>query len=246
MCKSWTSSYPILTSNCDLAGAWRPSAILEACQEAAGVHSHQLGVGRLQLIHDRIVWVLIRGEVEMDRYPRIGETVEIETFHRPTRHWFFPRYFRIRSQETGEELGRCGSMWMLLNLDTRRSVPPGSVSSRMPDNSDMEPTLDHLPIQVQPLAADPEIIPYVPVYSDLDVNGHVNNARYMDLCCNTLGIHCMESMQLKHFAINYHAEIRPDQNISLLLRREDNRFSCTGMRDTEACFDICGELAPRN
>ena len=147
---------------------------------------------------------------------------------------------------SGEELGRCGSMWMLLNLDTRRSVPPGSVSSRMPDNSDMEPTLDHLPIQVQPLAADPEIIPYVPVYSDLDVNGHVNNARYMDLCCNALGIHCMESMQLKHFAINYHAEIRPDQDISLLLRREDNRFSCTGMRDTEACFDICGELAPRN
>ena len=36
---------------------------------------------------------------------------------------------------------------------------------------------------------------YRPVYTDLDVNGHMNNTRYADLLCNALGIDLMKEFE---------------------------------------------------
>ena len=65
----------IRAKDCDLNGTWRLSAVLEAMQEAAGDHSTLLGCGRETIVRTGIVWVLVRSEVRMDRYPAIGEKV---------------------------------------------------------------------------------------------------------------------------------------------------------------------------
>lgn len=112
MLKTYKEEMLLRTSQCDLMGQWRPSAILETMQELAGTHSELLGVGRNALIERQgVVWILTRIEVVMDRYPRIGEHIAAETFPMPLKRWFFPRYFTFRD-ERGEEIGprpaRCG------------------------------------------------------------------------------------------------------------------------------------------
>ena len=83
MMKTYEETFPILTSNCDMKGTWRLSAVLESMQEAAGAHSLLLGCGREELLKKNIVWVLSRSELHMNRYPRAGEKITLHTFPMP-------------------------------------------------------------------------------------------------------------------------------------------------------------------
>ena len=183
----------LLSRDCDLGGLWRPSAILTAMQEVAGAHSHILGCGRETLVEQGIVWVLTRCEVRMDREAHLGETVSIETFPMPLRRWFFPRYFVFRDA-AGEALGAASTLWVLFNLEKRCMVAPGEVAKAIPDNSDLTPPLG-VPGPVPRLTGEAVRSVRAPVYSELDVNGHVNNARYADWLCDALGLETMRDLR---------------------------------------------------
>ena len=58
MYKTYEEDFTLLTRDCDMNGAGRPSAILESMQEAAGIHSRLLGCGRDELLRQNMVWVL--------------------------------------------------------------------------------------------------------------------------------------------------------------------------------------------
>ena len=50
MLKTYDETFTLRTRDCDLTGKWRPSAILESMQDAAGMHSMLLGCGRDELL----------------------------------------------------------------------------------------------------------------------------------------------------------------------------------------------------
>lgn len=233
----------LLSRDCDLGGLWRPSAILTAMQEAAGAHSHILGCGRETLVEQGIVWVLTRCEVRMDREARMGETVSIETFPMPLRRWFFPRYFIFRDA-AGEALGAAGTLWVLFDLEKRCMVAPGEVAKAIPDNSDLTPPLG-VPGPVPRLTGEAVRSVRAPVYSELDVNGHVNNARYADWLCDALGLETLRDLRVRDMRLSYAAEIRPGQEMDLTLVRDGLAFHLTGAHEGKVHFEIGGELEKR-
>ena len=243
MLKKYTETFPVLTRDCDLNGAWRPGAILQSMQEAGGAHSALLGVGRNELILRNLAWVLTRIEVEMDRYPRIGDKVTMETFPTPLRRWFFPRYFVVRD-EGGAEIGRAASLWVLLDLTSRRMVQPGEVAALMPDNSDLPAPLG-LPAPVTEVGGTLLAEDWYPRYTDMDANVHVNTTRYIDWACDALGIDAMRESELARFTITYTQEIRPGQKVHTELHRLGNDFSYSGFVDGDRHFDLGGRLRPR-
>ena len=85
-----------------------------------------------------------------------------------------------------------------------------------------------------------------PRYTDLDFNGHVNNTRYLDWCCDALGIDTMRGAYLKHFAVNFDAEVMPMQQIRTELRRLGDDFSYCGFEGDKLHFDVGGLLARQN
>ena len=243
MLKAYQEEFRIYSYHADVANQWRPSAILEVMQEMAGAHAELLGVGHNALTVQNLAWVLTRVEVEMDRYPESHEIVSVETFPMPVRRWFFPRYYTFRDA-AGHELGRAGSLWVLLDLTSRRMSRPDGVAALLPDNSDMIAPLG-LPAPVTEVSGTLETATRLPVYTDLDCNQHVNNTKYMDWCCNALGIDTMKTHCLSHFMLNFDAEIRPGQQIDTELRRLGNDFSFCGFHDGKRHFDVGGTLTPR-
>lgn len=244
MMKTYDESFTLLTRDCDLKGTWRPSSVLEAMQEAAGAHSLLLGCGRDELIKKDIVWVLSRSELHMDRYPRIGERVTIHTFPMPNRICFFPRYY-IFTDEHGEMIGKAGTLWLLLDINTRKMLPPGDIARLIPDNRDLTIPMN-LPASVGVLQGTEFISEYMPVYTDLDVNGHVNNTRYADWLCNALGIEEMSRSEPETIILNYHHEILPGQKITLRRIMKENRYTFSGIVNDAAAFEIGGTLRRLN
>ena len=174
----------LLSRDCDLGGLWRPSAILTAMQEAAGMHSHILGCGRETLVKQGIVWVLTRCEVRMDREARMGETVSIETFPCRCAAGFSRAIYLPR--RGGRSAGRGGHAVGAVRSGKALHGGPGRGGQAIPDNSDLTPPLG-VPGPVPRLTGEAVRSARTPVYSELDVNGHVNNARYADWLCDGAG-----------------------------------------------------------
>ena len=243
MLKQYKEEILLRTYNCDFNGQWKPSAIMETMQEIAGMHSELIGVGRNALMQKNLVWILTRVEVDMDRYPRIGETVEVETYPMPVRRWFFPRYFIFRDA-SGAEVGRAGSLWALMDVTSRKMAPPAGIISLLPDNSDLLAPLG-LPGPVTEVSGTLQVCTHMPEYTDLDVNMHVNNTKYMDWLCNALGIKLMREKCLQSFRLNFDMEVRPGQELRMELRQLGDAFSFCGFHGEERHFDIGGLLGDR-
>ncbi len=241
--KTFAEEITLLTRDCDLTGAWRPSAILEAMQEAAGAHAELLGVGRGALLNRNLAWVLTRLEVEMDRYPRHRDRITVETWPTPTRRWFFPRYFVCRGAD-GRELGRAASLWVLLDLSTRQMARPDPVAAFLPDNRDLPAPLG-LPAPVTEVSGTLTEASLTALYSDLDANRHVNNARYADWACNALGADTMTAYEPARFSVSFNQEVRPGETFRTELRRLGEAFSFSGFEGDTRLFDVGGTLRPR-
>ncbi len=243
MMKSYAEPFTLKTKDCDLTGAWRPGALLEALQEVATTHAELLGVGRRALQEKNLAWVVTRLELEMDRYPVINETVTLETWPMAMRRWFFPRYFIVRDAR-GLEIGRAATLWVLLNLDTRKMAQAEDVAALMPDNRDLPAPLG-LPAPVTDVSGTLTEGFCRAVYTDLDPNCHVNNARYADWACNALGPERLGREELARLVISFVHEVRPGERIRTELKQMEDAFSFTGWREEERCFDVGGTLRPR-
>lgn len=242
MLKTYKEELTVRSYQLDLNARMKPSALLEVMQEVAGQHAERLGIGRNALLVKNAAWVLTRVEVDMDRYPGFEEACSVETFPMPTRRCFFPRYFIFRDAN-GIEIGRAASLWVLLDFGTRHMIKPDLVQSHIPDNSDLLAPLG-LPATVTEISGTLQTDIRQPRYSDIDFNGHVNNTRYLDWCCDALGINGMRGCMLSHFAVNYDAEVMPDQTIRTELRRLGDDFSLCGFEGDKRHFDIGGMLRP--
>ncbi len=242
MMNTYDETITIRSRDCDLKGSWRLSAVMEAMQEAAGAHSLLLGCGREELLKKNIVWVLSRSELHMNRYPRIGEKITLHTFPVPNRIYFFPRYF-VFTDERGEMVGKAGTLWLLLDTVTRKMLPPGDIARLIPENRDLTVPMK-LPATVGNLQGDEFVSDYMPVYTDLDVNGHVNNTRYADWLCNTLGIDLMTEYEPETVIFNYNHEILPSQKVTLHRILREQQYRLAGYVDQSIAFEIGGVLRP--
>ena len=244
MVNTYDETFTLRPRDCDLNEKWRPSAILETMQDTAGAHSIHLGCGRDELIRKNMVWVIARCEVHMDRYPAAGEQITVHTFPTPTRICFFPRYY-VFTDARGEMIGKAGTLWLLLDVTTRRMLPPGDVGKLIPDNKDLSVPMN-LPATVGNLQGDEFVSEYRPVYTDLDVNGHVNNTRYADWLCNTLGIDLMTEYEPEHIILNYNHEVLPGHVVTLHRILKGNEYRLSGKVGDTVAFEIGGTLRARN
>lgn len=243
MQKTYEETLLLRTVDCDFRGTWRPSAIFAAMQEVSGMHSQLLGCGRDTLMKQGFVWVLSRVELKMEKYPCAGDAVKVETFPTKNRRWFFPRYFILRDGQGGQ-IGCASTLWVLLDFAARKMAPPDPILHLIPDNSDLTAPMG-LPAAVAEAGGEERVFTRQPSYTDLDVNDHVNNARYIDWLCDALGHEVLGRQVLGNICVNYDAEIRPEQAVELRLKRKDDVFSLSGFHGDKRHFEIGGTFSDR-
>jgi medium-chain acyl-[acyl-carrier-protein] hydrolase len=147
-------------------------------QEAAGNHATALGVATDRLLEDGRAWVLTRLRVEVDRYPTWRETLILETWPSAADGLYAQRDF-VLLDGGHQQVARATSQWLVIDVARRRPVrlPPSVLDLHLPDRPHaLEPLRDALEA--------PEDSPHVRQFSvrrsDLDLNDHVNNVRYIE------------------------------------------------------------------
>ena len=157
-------------------------SICNYLQEAASIHAGELGFSKSDFDHsgENISWVLTRLIVNMEAYPKWGDEVIIETFSRGGRRIAAWRDFEIKNS-SGTVLGVATSEWMIIDLAARKTVAiPQNVLSCIDDS--IIPVLGSNPFSKLRF---PNECP-APAFSSraqkshIDLNGHVNNVRYIE------------------------------------------------------------------
>ncbi len=229
----------------DFTGRWQPRSILDSLQDLATEHSELLGVGRDRMLERNIIWILSRTHLQMQEYPMMDETVRIRTWPGTANRFFFPRHSVVERPD-GTRLGAAVTLWLLLDLNTRSVVPPSKSDLTFPDTAHLPAPLP-LPDRVMRLeTGERYTVARAAQYSDLDVNGHVNNTRYADWACDlfppeVLRTHCIENLLL-----NYTREVVPGPPVHCALTLEGQRFSLLG-EDADGAqiyFEVGGTLTP--
>jgi len=229
----------------DFTGRWRPSAILEAMQDLATAHSEELGMGRALLLRRGVIWILSRTHLQMRAYPMMDGRVRVRTWPGVANRFFFPRYF-VLEEPGGERLGAAAQLWLLLDVSARSVIPPAKAGLAFPDTSRMP----------APLPTPDRVIRFesgqcftrerAALYADLDVNGHVNNARYADWVCDLLPLEVLRAHCVENLLLNYTKEVLPGPPVRCALTLAGPRFSMLGESQDGArvFFEAGGTLTP--
>lgn len=205
------SEFFIDAAHSDCFGRLKPSSILYFVQEVAGQHCKLLSLDWDALAKRRMFWAVIRHRVQITRLPKKGETITVETWPMPTTRVAFPRSVVAYDQD-GSELFRTISIWVLMDMDTRAMILPGKSGVDVPGllrGSELAP-----PRSLVPMSLSAEETRQVR-FTDLDVNGHMNNCRYLDWICDLLpsGFHHGHSIQ--EFTLHYLSEARESETLKL-------------------------------
>ncbi len=244
MCLNLTRRFVLTPSHADFMGRMRPSSMLSSMQDAATDHAELLGVGRAPLMAKQWIWILSRTHLQMRSYPVIGDQVTLTTWPGTPNRFFFPRYFTL-TLDDGTVLGTAATLWLTLDLASRAVVPPSKCEFTFPDTSAIPAPLP-LPERVSQMADAQHAADRSPAYTDLDINGHVNNTRYSDWICDALPLETLRTHAIENLLINYTKEVLPQNAVSLRVAIQDERFSVLGHAadGEQVYFEAGGTLMP--
>ena len=227
---------PIFVKKCtvpanavDCFDRMKPSYILSLAQDIAGDHCVLLGTNREALEEHRLFWAVIRQRVQITRLPHSRETITLETWPMPTTRTAYPRA-TVAYDEAGKELFRCISLWVLMDLDTRAMILPGK--SGITVEGVLRGSELAAPGSLAPKAMDHSAERIVR-FTELDVNGHMNNCRYLDWVDDLTDSTFHAEHPVREFSISYLSEVTEGRHVTLSWEfSEENQLLVDSKNDT--------------
>lgn len=232
----------------DFAERIKPAAILEYFQDIATSHADDLGIGYERMRQMNMCWVLSRLRFEIDAFPALGEDIVVTTFPRLPRLAETARDY-IVTDRFGKSLFRGTTRWCVLDIQSRkvcRCAPlftyPNSAYtpvSVIPAGCEKLPALDALEGDTDRVFHDAAKI------TELDRNGHINNARYADIVVNSCDFDFYAGHTMKSFSINYLSEMLVGTRYTVGIKTRNNAsyFEATADDDGKPVFRACVEWA---
>ncbi len=214
----YRQSFTIASDQVDCFSRLKSTVLLGFIQDVSGHHSDLLGYTWEGLAQRRLFWAVVRHRVQIERLPMEGETITLETWPCPTTRVAYPRSV-IAYDEAGREIFRAMTLWVLMNMDTRAMILPGSSGVEVTGLTRRGMELD-APASLFPAKLSCQARRSV-CYTDLDKNGHMNNVRYQDWAEDLLPSAFHRDHPLKELVICYLSEAREGQALDMAYELSD-------------------------
>ena len=181
----------------------------------ASLHSAHYGFGYNRAEEDAYAWVLSRLVIELDEMPRTGEQFTVETWVGRIYRLFSDRPYAVRAAD-GRVLGYALSVWALIDKATRRPVD----LEQMADPEFRRSLVGDRPCPVQPprrirVKAAAPTATYTARYTDIDINGHFNSIRYLELVLNLFPKERYATHRVARVEMAYSSETYCGETLSL-------------------------------
>lgn len=220
----------------DCAGRLKPHALFAHLLNAAWKHANGTPFGFEELGGRGLMWVLAKLQLSVASMPRWGEAYSIETWGKGTERFYALRDFRVLSPR-GEKLASATSAWMILDRASRRPQRMDEMREVFPwrpEDSEMETDLSRLP----GVESGGERASFRAAFSDIDVNGHVTAARYLQWVLDSFSRDLLQNGSVRRIDINFLAEAMLDDEVVVRIEAVDGSQACSVYRPRDQ-RDLC-------
>ncbi len=201
-----------------------PLTMLHYLEDAAIAHSESVGYGVGRLKIEQRAWILNRWHLQIERYPVYGDKVIVETWPSNFERFYATREFLIRNKNL-EIIARASSLWIYFNTATKRPI---RIGTEFQDAYGYDPIraiedpFGQLHVVIEGEGEGEGGKPFWVRRSDIDTNGHVNNANYLQWMLEAVPEGTYQNNQLVSLEIIYKKETTYGSNIRSKCLIEDS------------------------
>ena len=235
----------------DARGNLKPAAFMDFAQEIAYWAARELGFGYDNLHIHHTAWVLTRMHIHFEEPLKWRENVTLYTWHKGASGLFYLRDFDLKDKDGNSRI-KATTSWVVIDERTRRIARPEDLQNLLDPDMKVEDAIAEVPGKIVvpkdsfatlgmtegTLGMTETILPameHTVSYSDLDINGHTNNSRYVAWAMDCLPKEATDS-PIKDLNINFIKETVPGDKVQLFTLREGCSWYVEGRVDGKTCF----------
>lgn len=154
-------------------------SLLDYLQDCCGFQSEDMGIGLEYLAREQVGWVLSSWEIEIVRYPRMGEQIAVHTWPYKFKGFYGYRNFLVEDAQ-GETIARANSIWVFMDMGRMRPTRITDAVLHAYEDSFEEPLAGEW--SERKITAPAEGIKQDSVQVarfHIDTNHHMNNGKYV-------------------------------------------------------------------
>ena len=188
----------IRSEQVDMTRKLRMSELFRLMEEASIAHTEKLGCTRDRTLDRGLLWIITRQQAEIEELPAYDEEITVRSWQGDMMHVFFPRFYEI--ERAGRVIVRGQALWMLIDEESRQMVMPEDYDIFIPgrpgsDDMMLAPVVIPSELREEESGDDGNgragagiVIrqDLVTRFSQVDINGHMNNTRYFDIIDDAL------------------------------------------------------------
>ncbi len=211
----------------DFMNRLRIDSLFILLQDTAAAHADKLNLGYTALLEHNFAWVLSWAKVEIEEFPCFAEAITIKTWPKKKYKLYSLRDFRIFNK-TGGLIGKATTAWLPINLKSKRIIDTSSLPAPI-HYQEQQSAIDLLPRKItQPLEKEFLFTKHMR-YTDIDLNQHVNNIKYIELIMDSFSKEHYENAKLKNIEINFLSESKYNEVIEVYKSAGDEDFIIEGI-----------------
>ena len=224
---------------CDDTGHPTMSTLLSMMTMVSDAHCIALGMDTATIQQTGGAWVITEydGEVAAEQ-PRFGDQVILGTRALAYNRFFALREFWMTDASHEKRYLHLRATFVFMNLEKRRlmSIPKQLIE---PFGSPVQKRLPRLASPAGLTTADPASKKYQVRYFDIDVNHHVNNARYLDWLLDPLGGEFLRTHRPVRLVIKYQHEVRENTTVTSQYQLVENDDSLASRHTLLVGDQVC-------
>lgn len=218
-----------MTGNCRL------SNLLKIIQEIGARDIAARGFGKDKIFDQGMRWVISRIATKVNRLPAYDEEIEVVTFPEPPKWFFLPRFTSVLDMN-GNVLLECETIWAVIDFKTRKPVLPSSINLNIEYKDECEKTLG-VDSKIVPLETTNSLNRKI-LFTDCDINQHMNNTVYVEWACDLLGGEYLKSKKLVDWRMAYHTEAKEGETLTMNYALKDDVLYVIGQVEERKVYEV--------
>ncbi|KAM0898943.1 hypothetical protein ACQ4PT_021597 [Festuca glaucescens] len=200
---------------------------------SSGLAGDGFGATR-QMSLRKLIWVVTRINIQVDKYSQWGDVVEIDTWVASSGKNGMRRDWIIRDRRTKKMIARATSNWVMMNRETRNlskipeevreEVLPFYLDRNIIAGDNPNPNPNRRIEKLTDATAESVRSGLEPRWSDMDVNQHVNNVKYIGWILESVPLNVLVEYHLTSITLDYRRECRQSQLLESLTTMSSTRM----------------------
>ena len=181
-------------------------SLMHYFEDIATIHSESVGLPLDHYLKTGCVFMLIKWDIAIRRWPRFNESIRIETCPTSFKRFMANREYFVY-EASGEQIAHARSLWIFADLKVKKATrPPPEILEAFSVPPQAEESFDPLEEFAEITGATPAP-PFSVGKRDLDNNGHVNNVRYVEWATESLPADFTQGRAISGVKIHYKKEL---------------------------------------